>query len=216
MNTVLFGNGKFASLAWYCLTNDSDYVISGFTVDRAFIDASSKHGLPVVDFDVVENHFPPAAYRMLLPIGPTGMNELRRSKYHMAKDKGYTLATYISSRANVWPDLEIGECSMIYEGAIVQPFAKIGANTLIRSGSHISHHCIVGNHCFVAAKACLGGGAVIRDGSFIGLNATVRDGITIAERCLVAAGAVVVKDTEPDGVYIGVPARRSAKPISAT
>jgi sugar O-acyltransferase (sialic acid O-acetyltransferase NeuD family) len=210
VNIILFGNGKFASLAWYCLTNDSDYVVSGFTVDRDFMDTPSKHGLPVVDFAAVEAHFPPSAHRMLLPIGPIGMNEVRRGKYCVAKEKGYAFATYVSSSAFVWPDLEIGECSMVYEGTVVQPFAKIGINTLIRSGCHISHHCTIGDHCFVAPQACLGGGAVIRDGCYIGLNATVRDGVTVAERCLIAAGAVVLKDTEPDGVYIGVPARRKA------
>ena len=211
MNIILFGNGQFASLAWYCLTNDTGHAVSGFTVDREFIGAPYKHDLPVVDFDMVEASFPPDTHRMLLPVGPSAMNELRRCKYFAAKAKGYEFATYISARAIVWPDLEIGESSMVSEGAVIQPFARIGVNTLIRSGSHIAHHCVVGDHCFVAAKACIGGGAVIREGCFVGLNATIRDGITIAERCLIAAGAVVHKDTEPNGVYLGVPARRSTK-----
>jgi Glycosyl transferase family 2 len=43
----------------------------------------------------------------------------------------------------------------------------------------------------------------------LGLGAVVRDGIRLAPRCLVGAGAVVFGDTEPDGVYVGNPARRA-------
>ncbi len=40
----------------------------------------------------------------------------------------------------------------------------------------------------------------------------VPPGVTIAPGCVVAAGAVVTKDTEPDGVYAGGPAGRVRSP----
>lgn len=42
---------------------------------------------------------------------------------------------------------------------------------------------------------------------WIGANATVLSGVTIATGCVIGAGAVVTKDTEPNGVYFGTPAR---------
>ncbi|WP_255372769.1 DapH/DapD/GlmU-related protein [Demequina sp. NBRC 110051] len=48
----------------------------------------------------------------------------------------------------------------------------------------------------------------IGDGSWLGAGVMVLPGVTIARGCVVAAGAVVTKDTEPDGLYGGVPARR--------
>lgn len=48
----------------------------------------------------------------------------------------------------------------------------------------------------------------VGDGAWIGARATILGGVTIAEGCVIAAGAVVTKDTEPHGVYAGVPARR--------
>ena len=41
----------------------------------------------------------------------------------------------------------------------------------------------------------------------VGIGATVKNNITITERCLVGAGAVVVKNIEKSGVYVGVPAK---------
>lgn len=48
----------------------------------------------------------------------------------------------------------------------------------------------------------------IGDGTWIGARATILPGVTIGDGCIVAAGAVVTKDCEPNGMYAGVPARR--------
>ncbi len=49
---------------------------------------------------------------------------------------------------------------------------------------------------------------VIGRGCWIGTRATVMPGVTIGDGCVIAAGAVVVRDCEPNGLYGGVPARR--------
>jgi maltose O-acetyltransferase len=41
-----------------------------------------------------------------------------------------------------------------------------------------------------------------------GAGATILPGVTIGEGCVIAAGAVVTRDCEPDGLYGGLPARR--------
>jgi sugar O-acyltransferase (sialic acid O-acetyltransferase NeuD family) len=205
---VLFGAGPFASLAWYCLTHDSDREVAGFTVDRAYLDAPEVHGLPVRPFEELDAHFPPERFALLLSLGPHGTNRLRQERYDAAKARGYGFASYVSSRAVTWPDLALGEGSMLFEAAVVQPFASIGVNSIVRSRVHVSHHVKIGDHCFIAAGACFGGLAVAEDRCFVGLNATIRDGVRLAEGSFIAAGAVVAADTEPDGLYVGVPARR--------
>ena len=49
---------------------------------------------------------------------------------------------------------------------------------------------------------------MIGDGSWLGQNVSVIAGVTIGAGCMIAAGAVVVSDCEPNGLYAGVPARR--------
>ena len=208
MKVVIFSLGRMASLAWYVLTHDSKHEVAGFTVDAAYLDRRELHGLPVVPFDHVEERFPPADFGMLLPVGWQDVNGLRMKRYLEAKGRGYAFPTYVSSRAHVWPDLQIGENCMVFEGAVVQPFASIGHNCIIRSGSHVSHHVTVSDHAFLAPGAVIAGGATIGQRCFIGANATVQDGVTVAPRCIVAAGAVVNKDTTEGGRYVGVPAKR--------
>lgn len=58
------------------------------------------------------------------------------------------------------------------------------------------------------AKGNLSGNISIGKGCWLGANVTVLPGISIAEGCVIGAGAVVSKNTERDGLYVGVPARR--------
>ena len=208
---VIFGNLRSASLAWYCLIHDSEFKVAGFTVDEAYIASSSFEGLPLVSFERLESVYPPHDYRLLIPTGYQHINGLRRARFEMARQRGYDFVSYVSSRASVWPDLDIGDNVLIYEHAIIQPFARIGDNCIIRSGAHISHHCQVASHAFVAAEVAMGGEGRVGEQAFIGVGAVLRDRIRIAERSFIGAGAVVVQDTEADGVYVGNPARKTSK-----
>jgi len=48
----------------------------------------------------------------------------------------------------------------------------------------------------------------VGDGTWIGANATILPGVTIGSGCVIAAGAVVTRDCDPNGLYAGIPARR--------
>ncbi len=208
---VIFGNKLSASLAWYCIVHDSPWQVAAFTVDAAYVGDGHHEGLPLLPFETLEAHFKPADCRLLIPMGYQQINGVRRARYEAAKARGYAFASYVSSRASVWPDLVVGDNVLIYEHAIVQPFARIGSNCIIRSGAHISHHCQVADHAFVAAEVAMGGEAFVGEQAFVGVGAVLRDRVQIAPRSFVGAGAVVVADTEADGVYVGNPARKLAK-----
>jgi acetyltransferase-like isoleucine patch superfamily enzyme len=42
----------------------------------------------------------------------------------------------------------------------------------------------------------------------VGIGATVSNGLTVCGDCMIGAGAVVVKNIDAPGTYVGVPARR--------
>ena len=208
---VVFGAGTFSSLAWHCLTNDSQWKVRAFTVDKKFLTKSMHECLPVVSFEDLWKIYPPNNTKLLISIGYKRINGLRMERYQQAIESGYELISYISSRASVWPNQCFGKNCLVYEHAIIQPFTTIGDNVIIRSGAHVSHHCVIGNHSFIAAEATFGGNVTVGERCFIGLGAVVRDGLSIADRSFIGAGAVVISDTEPDGVYVGNPARRISK-----
>lgn len=45
-------------------------------------------------------------------------------------------------------------------------------------------------------------------GSWIGGNVTILPGVSVASGCVIGAGSVLTRSTEPDGLYVGVPATR--------
>ncbi|MDD2919829.1 acetyltransferase [Rhodoferax sp.] len=204
----------FATLARSCLERDAGRTVAAFTVDASYVSTDAHEGLPLVAFDLLPTRFPPAGHDVLIPLGFRQMNGLRIAKCAQAKAMGYTLASYVSSRAIVWPETAIGENVLIYEQANLQPFVTLGPDVTVRAGVNIGHHSVVGDHCFIASGAVTGGKVTIGARCCIGLGAVIRDGVRIADRCFIGAGAVVVSDTEPDGVYVGNPAKRMVGKIS--
>jgi len=211
---IIFGTGDIAQLAHFYFSTDSNYEIVAFTVDEAFISENTFNGLPVVSFDAVAERYAPADHAFFVAMSYLNINQTRKEKYHAAKGLGYSIASYISSRATVLTDEGIGENCFILEDNTIQPFVSVGNNVTLWSGNHIGHHSIIRDHCFIASHAVISGGVVIDEQCFIGVNATLRDHIKVGARCVIGAGAIVLEDAEPDGVYMGYAAERSRVPSS--
>ncbi|MGI8958806.1 MAG: acetyltransferase [Bryobacteraceae bacterium] len=202
---ILFGSGQMASMIYFYLTHDSSFEVTAFTVNREHMKEQTLLGLPVVPFEDIERSHPPGEFEMCIPISYRGVNQLRAEKYQQAKDKGYRMINYISSKATVWPGLVIGDNCIVLEGCIVQPFAEVGSNVFMGCGSLVGHHCAIGDHCFFAPGAVTLGSVRVGPYCFLGANSTIRDGIIVAGECVIGAGVNVTRNTEEKQVYIGSP-----------
>lgn len=204
---VLVGAGELALIAHQYFTYDSDYEVVAFSVDREYIREPEIEGLPVVPYDELPQRFPAAEYHAFVAIPASSLNRVRKRFYLDMKARGYTLATYISSRAFVWRNAKIGENTFIFENNVIQPFVEVGNNCILWSGNHVGHRTVIRDHNFVASHAVISGYCDIGEGCFIGVNATLNDKIVIAESCIIGSGSLVVKNTEAEKLYAGAPAR---------
>jgi len=207
---IIFGLNDFAELAHYYLINDSGYEVVGFTVNREYLTTNKFKELPVVDFEEIEQHYPPTEYLLFTPMVGIKMNTVREKIYLEGKKKGYTFATYVSSKSTTCYN-EIGENCFILEDNTLQPFTKIGNNVIMWSGNHIGHHSIIEDHVFFTSHVVLSGHCHVKERSWFGVNATIRDGITIGKGSLIAMGAMITKSTEDNGFYLGSPAKKQEK-----
>lgn len=198
---IIYGNTAAGIQSLYDFSNDSEHEVVAFTVNRSEIKSDEFQGLPLVPFDEVEKIFPPDEFKMFIAIYYNRVNSIRRKYFEEAKAKGYELVSYISSKAIVWPGLEIGENCMICDGANVRPFTKIGKNTFIMPNAVVGHDAVVEDNCYLAIGAVLLAGSKICNGCVIGGNATILNGITIAPDCVISAGAVMHKNTAEKEVY---------------
>ena len=209
---VVFGNGQMAEIAHVYLAHDSPYEVVAFCVDKDHLQGDRYRGLPLIAFEDIERAYPPGDCAMFIPIGAKRVNHLRAEKYCQAKGKGYGFISYVSSKAIVCPETNIGENCFILENNVIQPFATIGNNVILWSGNHIGHHSVIMDHCFLTSHVVVCGRVTVESYSYLGVNSTVRDGLTIRESSVIGAGALLMRDTEPGQVYVGLPAKRHSLP----
>lgn len=198
---VIFGTSQWAELAHLYLTHDSPHEVVGFTIDRDYLESNQYKELPVVPFDEVETHFPPDEFRMFIPMSFKRMNHARAEKYKNAKERGYELISYVSSKATTFPGFECGDNCFILEDNTIQPFVKIGSNVIMWSGNHIGHHSVIKDHVMITSHVVISGCCTIEPYCFLGVNATVRDETLIARETLVGMGVTILKDTREFEVY---------------
>jgi len=199
---VIFGAGDIARLACLYFTRDTEHEVVAFTVDEQYLTGSSFRDLPLVAFENVRDIYPPDEYQMFVALSYAKMNKVRADKYRQAKEAGYELVSYVSSRCSFLTDHPVGENCFILEDNTIQPFVKIGNNVTMWSGNHIGHDAVIDDHCFLASHIVVSGYVHIGSSCFIGVNATLRNSITIAPETLIGAGAVIMKDTVEKGVYL--------------
>lgn len=211
---VIFGAGDIGQLAHYYFQRDSDHEVVAFTVDGEFMRAESFSGLPVVPFEDIVGKYPPHDHDIFVALSYAKLNAVRKEKYTAAKDAGYRLASYVSTKATLLNDGQIGDNCFILEDNTIQPFVRIGNNVTLWSGNHIGHHSVIGDHTFIASHAVISGGVEIGEQCFIGVNATLRDHIRVGTKCVVGAGALLLGDADPEGVYVGSATERSKVPSS--
>lgn len=198
---VVVGDAPIAEVAYEYFTHDSDYDVVAFAVERDYLQRDVLFDQPVVPFETVQDLYPPAEHDLFVAVGYPQLNRLRARLFAAGKAKGYRLATYVSSRAFVWPNVTLGENCFIFEDNTLQPFVTVGDNVTMWSGNHIGHHSTVRNHVFISSHVVLSGYVDVGEYCFFGVNSTVADNLTVAPDCLIGAAAIVLRSTEPGRIY---------------
>jgi sugar O-acyltransferase (sialic acid O-acetyltransferase NeuD family) len=211
---VIFGSGDIAQLAHYYFSTDSNYEVVAFAIDANYIKESEFCGLPVVAFEDVAKYYPPDSYDFFVALSYSKLNAVRKEKFLAAKEIGYKLVSFISSRATVLNEGRIGENCFILEDNTIQPFVTIGNNVTLWSGNHVGHHSVIHDHTFIASQAVISGAVEIGEQCFVGVNATLRDHIKIGNKCVVGAGSLLLTNADPESVFIGAATERSKVPSS--
>jgi sugar O-acyltransferase (sialic acid O-acetyltransferase NeuD family) len=206
-NLIIVGAGETAEIAFEYFSHDSKYEIKGFSVEKDFLKCDTLFNLPVIPFEEIERYYPPGDFKVFVAISFVQLNRIRTRLYKAAKVKGYSLATYISSKAFVWHNAEIGENCFIFENNVIQHKVKVGNNVILWCGSCVDHQTVIRDNCFFSSHVVIPGFCDIGENCFMGANACLRDHIKIAKDNIIGAGAVVIRDTQEGKIYFGNPAK---------
>jgi len=197
---------------------ESPYEVVAFAATREFINGPEFLERPLVDFAEIEHGlYRPSAVGMFVAIGYVKLNHTRARLYEQARRAGYDLISYVHPSVPVWKSNEIGDNVFIFEHNTIQPFVRIGNDSILWSGNHIGHHSRIGEHCFISSHVVVSGYCEVGDYSFLGVNSTLADGVKVGSACLIGAGALIARSTGDGELYAGdatkahkVPAARFA------
>lgn len=199
---IIFGTGDIAQIANYYFETDSEYEVIAFTVDKEYIKENIFENKPVIPFENIEEVYSPDAYKMFIATSYAKLNKIRTAKYNQAKEKGYQMASYISSKCSYLSQYSCGDNCFIFEDNTIQPYAKIGNNVTLWSGNHIGHHSTIDDHNFISSHVVISGHCHIKSFCFLGVNATLHNNITIEEENIIAAGAIISKNTGNKEIWV--------------
>jgi len=125
----------------------------------------------------------------------------------------------VSEAAYVVGDVEIGEDSSVWPGAVIRGdfgSIKIGRNTIVEDNCMIhsgTYSAAIGN-VSIGDQVVIGHGAVLNcrrigDQVLVGMNATILHDVEIGNNCIIGAGCLVSQGMNiPDNSFVvGVPAK---------
>ena len=195
MKTVIYGAGATARMAAEYLGNRHIGTVADF-VENDNLEIGCQ---PVFAASALLETFKPEEFSVIICIGYQhgGMNTKRKILYELLRDAGYGFETICPIQ------YEIDACgSFIMDGVIICVGAYIGENCFIASNTVIGHDVEIHNHVWINANVSIDGGAVIGEQCVIGTGAVIGTGVRLGDRTLVGPGAVVLRDTEPDSVWL--------------
>jgi sugar O-acyltransferase (sialic acid O-acetyltransferase NeuD family) len=198
---VIVGDSLFAEIAHQYFIHDSPYEVVAFAVESEYLERERFCELPVGAFETLEQTHDPAEHDVYVAITYGQVNRLRTRLAAAAKEKGYALASYVSSNAFVWRNVELGEHCFIFEDNTVQPFVRIGNNVVLWSGNHIGHHSVIRDNCFISSHVVVSGSVDIGENCFLGVNSTLVNDISIGPDCWIGPHVVLTRDVDPGSMY---------------
>ncbi|RDE16208.1 MAG: gamma carbonic anhydrase family protein [Candidatus Thorarchaeota archaeon] len=122
---------------------------------------------------------------------------------------------YISPRASLIGDIEVGADSSIWEFAVLRAdmnYIRVGKGTSIQDNATVHttfmHPTIIGDYV-TAGHNCVIHACKIGDRAVVGMGSIVLDGAEVGNDCVIGAGSVVTNNSViPDGsLVMGIPGK---------
>ena len=198
-DVVVFGAGQLAEVAKAYLDRFGEDRVVGFTVDEGFLTQSEFQGLPVVAWERLEERFRPGSVKLLGPLSYQNLNEFRRDRHREGRARGYDFTRFIHPSTHNMAEM-VGENCFILENCTLQPVVRLGEGVIIWSGSHVGHHAIVEDFCFLSSQVGLASGVHIGTCSLIGGQVGIDNGITIGAGSYIESRCMIRRDVPPNSV----------------
>ena len=189
---ILLGAGGHAASCIDVIESQNKYKVFGLLAEKPGTDLSNRY--PILGSDAKLGELLEHTRNVLVAVGQIETADLRRSLYGSALSMGAEFPIICAVFSYVSRVADIGDGTIVMNGAVVNARAAIGVNSIINSCALIEHDVVVGDHCHISTGALINGGVKIGHGSFIGSGAVLREGVVIGDDKFIKAGQIVGKD----------------------
>lgn len=137
-----------------------------------------------------------------------GSNTTREKIQEKLIEQGLNVVSLIHPSAVIGTDVGIGIGSVVMAGVVINSSSRIGKGCIINTSASLDHDNVIENYVHISPGVRTAGSVSIGKGTWLGIGSIVSNNVNIYSGCKVGAGAVVVKDINKPGTYVGVPVRR--------
>lgn len=203
---IIFGVGGFGREVLTCMVDA--FKGTGIDINNSifFMDENPKYegqvinGIKVLGLDELNLQ----TDEVIIAVGDPKTRQLIVEK--LPSETKYFSIIHPSAIISKW--VTIGKGSIITAGCILTCNIEIGNHCHLNLNTTIGHDCIIGDYFTTAPAVNISGACNIGDNVYFGTSASIRQGLEIKSNVTIGMGAIVVKNIEEEGVYIGNPAKK--------
>ena len=138
----------------------------------------------------------------VIGVGNNAVRKMIAEKYNV------NWVSLVHPSAQIAFNAKIGRGTVVMANAAVNVCAMVGEHCIINTCAIVEHDNVIGNYAHISPNVALGGTVRVGSLTHIGIGATVKNNTEICSDCIIGAGAVVVKNINESGTYVGVPIRK--------
>ena len=137
-----------------------------------------------------------------------GNNSTRERIQEKLEKLGASIPVLVHPGATIGKQVEIGFGTAVMAGVVINCCTRIGKGCIINTGATIDLDNIIEDYVHIPPGANLAGTVRVGKGAWVGIGSVVSNNISIVGNSTIGAGAVVMKDIDEVGTYVGVPVRK--------
>ena len=202
---AIIGSGHLGQQIAHYAIADNHYKKVVFFDDSS--NESYSNGIKIIgNSDAIEMEFEKKSFdEILIGIGYKHL-KVRKQLFERFIEK-IPFGKIIHSTSWVDKTATIKEGGVIYPCCCIDAQVVVDQNTLLNISCSVAHDTHIGKHCFLSPRVALAGFVAINEMCILGINATVIDNITLVSNTQIGGGAVVIKNIEHSGLYVGNPTK---------
>lgn len=183
---------------------EPEWNLKGFIDDDESVQGAFKDDYPVVGGCDYLQHLPNQVW-VVCAVGSAKTRKKIIEK--LSQISNVSFATLIDPSVLQSNRVEVGEGSIICAGTILTVDICVGKHVIINLDCTVGHDVMVHDFVTVYPSVNISGNVSVGECTELGTGAQIIQGIKICAEATIGAGAVVVRDIDQAGTYIGVPTR---------